>query len=82
MRIIKKTEQKVETRSDNNREVRFIFDEKVQPCDWLIITHSRRKSEMVSEISVSFHAHPNALELILFQKNSLLEIGGKQYHFE
>lgn len=82
MRIIRKFEQNVETHFDDNREVRFILNEWVQPYDWLMITHSNQQSGNTDATNIDFHSHPNALEAILFQKTGSLKIDGKQHHFE
>ena len=81
MRIIRKSEQQTVIRPGDNREVRFIFGEAVQLCDWLVVTHSKQQCKDGEYSSVGFHSHPNALELILFQKSGSLDIGGEQYDF-
>jgi hypothetical protein len=82
MKIVRKSEQRTLTRSADNREVRFIFSEPVQPYDWLVATHSQQCPESKDDVAVDFHSHPNALELILFQKAGSLVIGGTPHDFE
>ena len=82
MKIIRKSEQKTFSRSSENREVSIIFNESVQSYDWLAVTHSNKQSEHPVGVNVDLHSHPNALELILFQKKGALDIGGKKHHFE
>jgi hypothetical protein len=81
MKIIRKSEQKIIKRSSENREVRIIFDESVQSYDWLEVTHSQKQSDNPAYVNINMHSHPNARELILFQKQGTLNIKDKKYHF-
>jgi hypothetical protein len=81
MRNIRKSEQKISTCYAENRDVRLLFSGSVQSYDWLVVTHSKKQSKGVGCSSVGFHSHPNALELILFQKSGSLDIGGERHNF-
>ena len=82
MKIIRKSEQTIVTRSTENRTVQLIFNESVPIYDWLMVTHSHAKSDEVDGVSVDFHNHPNALELIIFQRPGVLDIAGHLHHFD
>ena len=82
MRIIKKSKQKISARSAENRDVCVLFNGSVQTYNWLVVTHSKKHFNHVGGVNVDFHSHPNAFELILFQKNGSLEICGKQHKFK
>lgn len=82
MKIIRNSDQSIVTRSTDNRQVQVIFNQAIQNCDWLMITHSREIEEHEGNISISFHRHPNALELIVFQKPSVLDIDGVRHDFD
>ena len=73
MRIIRKAEQRIDTRGAENREVCLIFSGAIPPSDGLVVTHSTRQMDR-DALNVAFHSHPNAIEFILFQKASSLEI--------
>jgi anti-sigma factor ChrR (cupin superfamily) len=60
----------------------MLFNGSIQQYDWLVVTHSKKRFDNVGRsVNVDFHSHPNAFELILFQKHGFLEISGKQCQF-
>ena len=82
MKIIRKSEQPITIRSNENRAVQLIFNKTVPTYDWLMVTHSHTDSDEVGEVSVDSHSHPNALELIIFQQPGVLDIAGERHYFD
>jgi hypothetical protein len=82
MQIIRSHEQEVKSRGDENRKVRFFFNDTVGAFDWLMVTRSYKNEVRSEKISISDHTHPNALELIVFNKPGKLEINNKIYSFD
>jgi hypothetical protein len=82
MKIIKANDQAIKPRGKEGREVRFFFNEFVGEFDWLMITNSHEAKDRKTKINVGDHTHPNAVEVIIFNKPGQLVINGELFHFD
>jgi len=82
LKIIRAKDQAVKSRGEEGRKVRSIINEHVGSVDWLMVTNSYEDQDHKGPIRVGDHTHPNAVEVIIFNKPGKLKINGNMYHFD